>query len=176
MENRGAITCWSKNHRLPDVTFRLINLFLFYQTTSLSDNLWVKIILVQATGRILSLCMLSNFITRKKCAYFNRFIPLINYQCFTLFWSLIFWFFNAFTRHWFIRAILSWPHEWHFIILFQNIIICTRCSVCGISWSSHRLHARPIFVRNTLLFLISFTNDPLWFRRLHLFSTIYKLL
>lgn len=175
MENRWAITSWSKNHWLPGVTVLscLVELIFFDQASSLSDDLWVLLELVQMACGILSLGDLSNFIARKNCAYFHRFVP--NYQGFTLFWSLIFWFFYAFTRHWLIGAILSWQYKRHFVILFQNIIIGSSYSICGISWSSHRLHAWLILDGTPWLFLIA--NDPLRFRWLHLFAlAIYKLL
>ena len=177
MENRGAITSWSKNHRLPGtIIFScFIYLIFFYPATWLADHLWAIPTLIQPTSWILSFSTLSYFVSWKNCAYFDRFVPY--YQSFTLFWSLIFWLFNALTWHWFIRAILSWQNEWHFIILFQNIIIGSSYCVCGISRSSHRLHARLIFLLTLRLILILFINLPLWFRRLHLLLwTIYKFL
>lgn len=175
MKNWWAISGWSEYHWLPGViTINwFIELIFFYQAASLSNYLRVGINLVQMTGRILSFGSIVDFIARKNGAYFNRFVP--NYQSFALFWSLIFWFFNTFTRHWFIRAILSWQNERHLIILFQNIIISTRYGICGISWSPHRHHAWPILGGNPWLFLVA--DDPLRFRRLHLILRFcYKLL
>lgn len=152
MKHRRAI--WSKYHWLPSVSINIIYFIWFDLASSLSQNLVIRIVLIQVAHRILSLCLLSDFITWKECAYFNRFIPLRYYKCFTLFWSLIFWFLYTFTRHWFIGAILSWQNQRHFVILFQNIIISTSSSVCGISGSPNWLNAGPIFGWNTVLFFI----------------------
>ena len=156
---------------MPCCAVSIINFIFFDLACTLGNNLWVKITLVQFAGRVLSFALLTYSIALRDIANFNRFVPLIYKKCFNLFWSLIFWFFNTFTRHWFIRAILSWQNKWHFISLFQNIKIGTSSSDCGFSRSYHWLHARPVLVWNTsMLFLIA--DDPLRFRRFYFLLTI----
>lgn len=178
MKNGRAI--WLEYHRLPCITINVIYFIWFNLTTSLSHRLWIDIVLVQFTRRILSLCLLSNFITWKKCAYFNRFIPLRYKQCFALSWSLIFWLFYTFTWHWFVRAILPRQNQWHVVILFQNIIINTSRGVRGIPRSSYGFHTGPVFAilawGNALTFSALIIDHSLWFRRLHLLRTVDKLL
>ena len=92
---------------LPVGVILFVDLFWFYLAYILGYHLWVVMIQIKSASGIFPFNLLSNFVTWINGAYFDRFVPFVENECLTLFWTLIFRLFDTFTGHGLIRAILS---------------------------------------------------------------------